>query len=151
MIERIFIRAAAGGPALEQRSVIVVAGSGIDGDRYFARHDEPGQNVTLVEAEEIERFQQESGQPFDLSVTGRNLVTRGVRLNALVGKEFRVGEVVLRGVELCEPCRTLGTALAREGLAPAAVVKALVHRAGLRADAITDGVIAVGDAVDVAD
>lgn len=151
MIERIFIRAASAGPALEQRSVIVVAGSGIDGDRYFGCHDEPGQNVTLVEAEEIEQFQQENGQPFDLSVTGRNLVTRGVRLNALVGKEFRVGEVVLRGIELCEPCRTLGIALAREVLAPAAVVKALVHRAGLRADAITDGVIAVGDAVEGAD
>jgi MOSC domain-containing protein YiiM len=151
MIERIFIRAVSGGPAIEQRSVIVVAGSGIDGDRYFGRHDEPGQNVTLVEAEEIERFQQQNRQPFDLSVTGRNLVTRGVRLNALVGKEFRVGEVVLRGIDLCEPCRTLGMALARDGLAPAAVVKALVHRVGLRADAVSDGIIAVGDAVEDAD
>lgn len=144
MIERIYTRAVPGGPLLEHREVDVVAGSGIVGDRYFDRHDEPGQNLTLIEAEAIEAFQAAQAWPVDLSITGRNLVTRGVRLNALVGQVFRIGDVELRGVELCEPCLGLGESLARDALTPAGVVKALVHRAGLRADVLRSGVVGVG-------
>lgn len=148
MIERIYTRPPAGGATVEHRAVRVVAGAGIEGDRYFDRHDEPGQNLTLIEAEEIERFLAAQGRPHDLSVTGRNLVCRGVRLNDLVGREFRIGDVRLRGVELCEPCLGLGEALAAEGLRPADVVRQFVHRAGLRADVLDDGTLAVGAAVE---
>ncbi len=147
MIERIFTRAAGGGATQEHRSVQLVAGAGIEGDRYFDRHEEPGQNITLVEAEEIERFISEHGRSIDLSVTGRNLVTRGIRLNALVGKEFKVGSVLLRGVELCEPCLSLGQALASTEVTPAHVVKAFVHKAGLRADVLSGGEVTVGAVV----
>jgi MOSC domain-containing protein YiiM len=146
-IERIFTRAPGGGPLIEHRAVRVVAGSGIEGDRYFGCHDEPGQNLTLVEAEVIEAFQAEAGRAVDLSVTARNLVTRGVRLNALVGREFSIGGVRLRGVELCDPCLTLGEALAGPGLAPAAVVRRFVDRGGLRCDVLDDGQIAIGMAL----
>jgi MOSC domain-containing protein YiiM len=144
MIERIFVSSVPGGPQLEVERVTVVAGAGIEGDRYFARHDEPGQNITLVEAEEIESFLAEQGRPGDLSVTHRNLVTRGVRLNHLVGREFLVGEVRLRGVELCEPCRGLGSFLASSELGVDKVVKRFLHRAGLRADVLSSGFIARG-------
>lgn len=143
-IERIYIGAVQGARQVEQDAVTVVAGAGIVGDRYFGRRDEPGQNITLVEAEEIEAFIHEHGRDRDLSITNRNLVTRGVRLNALVGREFMVGDVRLRGVELCEPCLGLGTALAGADLAAATVVKKLLHRAGLRADVVSGGVIARG-------
>jgi MOSC domain-containing protein YiiM len=143
-IERIFIRPPGGNPTIEQESVRVVAGSGIEGDRYFEAHDEPGQNVTFVEAEAIEAFALEHRRPLDLSATGRNVVTRGVRLNELVGREFIVGSVRFRGVELCEPCLTLGEALATSTLSPARVVKHWVHRGGLRADALTSGELSVG-------
>jgi MOSC domain-containing protein YiiM len=143
-IERIFIRPPDGNPTVERMSVRVVAGAGIEGDRYFDTHDEPGQNVTFVEAEAIEAFAQKHGQPVDLSATGRNVVTRGVRLNELVGREFVVGSVRFRGVELCEPCLTLGEALASPTLSPARVVKHWVHRGGLRADALTSGELSVG-------
>lgn len=143
-IERIYLRPAEGSAQIERESVNVVEGCGIEGDRYFGRHDEPGQNITLIEAEEIEAFAREYGRRDDLSTTGRNLVTRGVRLNALVGREFTAGSVRLRGVELCEPCLGLGTALASAELAPAGVVKRLLHRAGLRADVLSSGVIARG-------
>jgi MOSC domain-containing protein YiiM len=146
-IERIYISAAQGGRQVEQDAVSVVAGAGIEGDRYFGRHDEPGQNITLVEAEEIEAFIRAHGRGHDLSITNRNLVTRGVRLNALVGREFMVGAVRLRGVELCEPCLGLGSALASLDLAAAMVVKQLLHRAGLRADVVSGGVIAPGAVV----
>lgn len=150
-VERIYICQTAGGLPLEQESVTVVANSGIEGDRYFGHHDEPGQNITLVEAEEVEAFIREYGRENDLSITRRNLVTRGVRLNALVGKEFFVGGVKLRGVELCEPCLSLGKALSSPDLSPAAVVKRFLHRAGLRADVLASGSISRGAAVQLAD
>ena len=143
-IERIFIRPPGGNPTVEQKSVRIVAGAGIEGDRYFNVHDEPGQNITFVEAEVIEAFAHEHRRAVDLSTTGRNVVTRGVRLNELVGREFVVGSVHFRGVELCEPCLTLGEALASLTLSPARVVKHWAHRGGLRADALTGGKLYVG-------
>jgi MOSC domain-containing protein YiiM len=143
-VEHIYTRALAGGLVVEHERIQVVAGSGILGDRYYGKDDEPGQNITFVEAEEIEAFLTEYRQPHDLSLTGRNVVTRGVRLNELVGREFTVGGVRFRGVALCEPCRCLGDAMKASGLSPAKVIRRLVHRAGLRADAVTSGEIAVG-------
>jgi predicted acetyltransferase len=143
-VERIFTRTASSESQTEHQFVRVVAGSGIEGDRYFARQDEPGQNVTFIEAEEIESFFAEQQCAADLSATGRNLITRGVRLNELVGTEFLVGTVRFRGVELCEPCLGLGQALATSAISPPNVVKRLVHRAGLRADALSSGEVALG-------
>ena len=143
-VERIFSRSTAGSPLVEHHSVRVVAGSGIEGDRYFGCHEEPGQNITFVEAEEIELFQSELGRPRDLSVTSRNVVTRGVRLNELVGREFLVGSLRFRGVELCEPCLGLGGALATVEFPANKAVKALLGKAGLRADALSSGELALG-------
>jgi MOSC domain-containing protein YiiM len=150
-IEHLFIRPPAGGPQVPLTRATVVAGAGIQGDRYFGCHDEPGQNITLVEAETIEAFAQAHQRPRDMALTGRNLVTRGVRLPALVGKVFTVGGVRLRGVELCEPCLGLGQALQGPDLTPAQVVRWWVHRAGLRADVLTDGELAVGATVALPD
>jgi MOSC domain-containing protein YiiM len=143
-VERIFTSPASGDAQVEHASVEFVAGLGIRGDRYFGRNDEPGQNVTLVEAEEVEAFLDSLGRPRNLSVTNRNLVTRGVRLNELVGKEFTVGGVQMLGVELCEPCLSLGARLASEQITAAAVVKRLVHRAGLRASVLSSGPVSAG-------
>jgi len=143
-VERIYLAGKPGAPQQEVVSVRVTVDAGIEGDRYFDAHDEPGQNLTLVEAEEIEAFLAERGRSVDLSCTRRNVVTRGVRLNDLVGREFTIGNVRLRGVELCEPCRSFGTRLAAPNFPVAAVVKRFVHRAGLRADILGSGVIAVG-------
>jgi MOSC domain-containing protein YiiM len=143
-IERIFLAPKPGGALLEFPQVRVLAGAGIDGDRYFNARGEPGQNITLVEAEAIEEFNATFGTRHELSCTRRNLVTRGVRLSSLVGKEFIVGSVRLRGVELCEPCIGLGRSMASEAITPAAVVKYLLHRAGIRADVLSSGTIATG-------
>lgn len=128
-------------------AVSVVAGQGIVGDRNYGKRKYPGQNLTLVEAEEIEAFNHDQGTTMALSATRRNLVTRGVRLNVLVGREFSIGSVTLRGVELCEPCATLGRSLAQPGLSAAAVVRALTHRCGLRADILSTGTITLGEEV----
>lgn len=116
--------------------VRAVAGSGLEGDRHF--HEEgapPGQALTLVEAEVVEDARLAPG------ATRRQLTVRGVRLNDLVGKRFRVGEVECVGVELCEPCSHL-EAMTRPG-----IIKELVHRAGLNADIVVGGTIRLGDPV----
>ncbi|MBC7917163.1 MAG: sulfurase [Rhodoferax sp.] len=143
-IERIFTRPTPGGQQAELRTVRIVAGSGIEGDRHFGRHDDAGQNISFIEAEVIEAFFDEQGLPRELSVTGRNIVVRGVRMNALVGNEFTVGSLRFRGRELCEPCLGLGERLATPTLTPPQVVKWFVARGGLRADALTSGELALG-------
>jgi MOSC domain-containing protein YiiM len=148
IVERIFISPERGAPQMECERVTVRSGMGVLGDRNFAKNTHPGQNLTLVEAEEIELFCAEQCRPPDLSITRRNLVTRGVRLNELVNVEFAIGSVRLRGIELCEPCILLGNSLSSESLAPAAVVKHWVHRGGLLADVLSNGEICRGAPVE---
>ena len=117
-------------------AVRAVAGKGLEGDRHF--HEEgasPGQALTLVEAEVVEKVGLAPGE------TRRQLTVRGVKLNDLVGKRFMVGDVECFGVELCEPCLHL------EQLTRPGMIKALVHRAGINADIVSGGTIRVGDAV----
>ena len=113
-----------------------LAGKGLKGDRHFYQDGAaPGGALTLIEAEVLESVGLSGAQ------SRRQVVVRGVRLNELVGKRFRVGEVECLGVELCEPCLHLQQ-LTRPG-----IIKELIHRAGLNADILKDGRITVGDAV----
>lgn len=145
MIEYIFIAPSPGALLLACQQISLVAGRGIVGDRNFGVQHYPGQNLTLIAAEEIEAFYAFRGRPHDFALSRRNLVTRGVDLNALVGREFRIGNVRLRGVELCEPCASLGQSLADASFSAADVVRYWVGRGGLRADVLNDGEIALGD------
>ena len=113
-----------------------LAGQGLATDRHFKPDGaKPGQALTLIEAEVLA----------EVGLTGaqsrRQVVVRGVRLNDLVGRRFRVGNIECLGVALCEPCRHL-EAMTRPG-----IVKDLVHRGGLNADILTDGQITVGDPI----
>jgi MOSC domain-containing protein YiiM len=148
MIERIFISPDRGTAQIRLEHAEVQAAMGIVGDRNFGKAVHPGQNLTLIEAEEIEAFCALHRRPCDLSMTRRNLITRGVRLNALAGREFKVGEVLLRGVELCEPCATLGASLASDELASPQVVKYWRGRGGLRADVIVGGILKEGTQIE---
>jgi len=144
IVERIFMSPERGMAQVERDHISVQGGMGVLGDRNFGKRTHPGQNITLVEAEEIELFCARYSRTPDLSITRRNLVTRGVRLNDLVNVEFSIGNVRLRGVELCEPCILLGNRLSSESLAPAAVIKHWVHRGGLLADVLSSGEIVRG-------
>jgi MOSC domain-containing protein YiiM len=144
IVEHIFISHERGAAQVERERIAVQSAMGVLGDRNFGRRTHLGQNITLVEAEEIERFCALYARTPDPSITRRNLVTRGVSLNDLVNVEFSVGTVRLRGVELCEPCILLGTRLSSESLAPAAVIKHWVHRGGLLADVLSSGEIVRG-------
>ncbi|WP_269531738.1 MOSC domain-containing protein [Chitinimonas sp. BJYL2] len=147
-----FIAPESGAPMQACQTLTLIAGEGIVGDRYRGREqDYPGQNLTLIEAEVIEAFNAEHGTSISLDASRRNLVTRGIRLNELEGRTFRIGNVRLHGVELCDPCLTLGENLAHTGLTPPQVVKAFVKRGGLRVDVLDNGAVSVGDTIVVND
>lgn len=123
--------------------VEALAGQGLRGDRKCAPAPEErrGKDLTLIEAEALEALKAETGIKLIHEESRRNVLTRGVRLNELVGRRFRVGEVECLGVALNEPCNHL------EGLTRPGVLKGLVHRGGLRANVVRGGTIAVGDEV----
>ena len=129
--------------------VQALPGKGLEGDRYFNKvgtySNESGSclEVTLIEIEAIEALKRDYGIELAPGDSRRNIVTRGVSLNHLVGRDFKVGEVTLRGVRLCEPCLHL------ERLSLKGVQRGLIHRGGLRAEILTDGMIRVGDEVRV--
>lgn len=133
-----------GEPVHPVRAVRAVAGRGIEGDRYAddANAADPARQITLVEEEAVEAANAGHGLALTSADTRRNVVTRGVSLNHLVGVTFTVGDATLRGIELCEPCTHMA-ALAGEPRA----VRALVHRGGLNAEIVTTGPIKVGDPV----
>ncbi|MBI3070749.1 MAG: hypothetical protein HYY84_01350 [Deltaproteobacteria bacterium] len=144
----IFVTARKGAPLRAVDEALAVLGRGIEGDRYaaaegtFSKPGAEGREVTLIEVEAIEAVAEESAIALSPADARRNLMTRGVPLNHLVGVEFSVGgDVVLRGVKLCEPCAHL------ELLTKKGVREALVHRGGLRAQIVRGGAIRVGDAI----
>src|SRR5947207_11483460 len=117
-------------------SARAVAGKGLEGDRHFHEEGAPaGQALTLVEAEAVEEVGLQPGE------TRRQVTVRGVRLDDLIGRRFRVGDVECFGVELCEPCAHL------ESLTRPGIIKDLAHRAGINADILNDGTISVGDEI----
>ena len=122
-----------------------IAGRGLVGDRYAAGAGTfsgtgRGYQLTLVEAETLDSLRSD-GIEITWEEVRRNIVTRGIRLNALVGRRFLVGEVECVGRRLAEPCSHL------EGMTPAGVLRALVRRGGLRADILVGGAMRVGDPV----
>ena len=125
-----------------QTSTHTVMVSRRDLARWGTGDDADSCDLTLIEAEAVEGLAA-SGITLDPGESRRNLTTRGVRLNDLVGKEFWIGDVLALGVELCEPCSHL-VALTGKPL-----IKPLTHRAGLRADLLTSGRISVGDRIAV--
>ncbi|XOZ35031.1 MOSC domain-containing protein [Halomonadaceae bacterium KBTZ08] len=143
MIESIFIAETHGAPQFEVQEAELVADKGIKGDRNV------NGTVTFIEAEEVESFNGDHNRSIEASETGRNIVTRSVRLNSLAGKTFSVGGVQFYGVELCEPCKTLGQRLATDGMSPAEVVRAWVHKGGLRANVLSSGALRSGMEFDV--
>jgi MOSC domain-containing protein YiiM len=122
-------------------SVRAEAGHGLAGEYHWSETPEPGQSLTLIAAEALEGLREDTGIELSHEASRRNVLTRGIDLNALVGRRFTVGGVDCEGVELCEPCNTLAKLTER------GVLRGLVHRGGLRADILAGGEIAVGDRV----
>jgi MOSC domain-containing protein YiiM len=129
-------------------SVEAQAGIGLVGDRYgigagtFSKKKGPDREITLIEQEALDALEREYQISVSPSEARRNVTTEGVPLNHLVGKQFKVGDVVLQGIRLCEPCGHLEKMLAR-----GKIQEGLRHRGGLRAQIVKGGVIKAGDVV----
>jgi MOSC domain-containing protein YiiM len=146
VVEAIHIAPAAGVPVRALDAVRAIAGVGLAGDRYaYGRgHYQDGRvsrDLTLIEAEAVEALARQQGIALAVGETRRNLTTRGISLNDLVGRRFWVGDVLCQGTRLCEPCQYLADLTGKPLLRP------LVHRGGLRADILSGGPIRQGDRV----
>jgi len=133
-------------PMISVPEVRAIAGAGLEGDRYCRERGTfskklPSNQITLIEAEALEAAERDYGLELSAEESRRNVLTCGVALNHLVGREFQIGEVRLRGLKLCEPCTHL------QQLTSKAVLKALRHRGGLRAEILGGGVIKVGEKI----
>lgn len=147
-VAAVCVAAEAGGATNTVSEARAVAGKGLEGDRYYDDRGTfseqvpgPDGQITLIERETVEAIARERGIELDPKDARRNVVTSGVPLNHLVGREFRVGEARLLGIRLCEPCSHLA------GLTQSAVLPALIHRGGLRAQILSGGLIREGDSI----
>jgi MOSC domain-containing protein YiiM len=145
-IDSIHIASTAKAPMQALDHVQAIPGVGLEGDRYALKtgtfyKPQPEFELTLIEAEAIEAILREYKLVMNAGEARRNVVTRGVPLNHLVGREFSIGPVKVRGIRLCEPCSHL------EAITGLPVIKGLRHRGGLRAQILTESVIRVGDPV----
>jgi hypothetical protein len=150
-VTQILIAASPATEMVPTAKVRAVPGMGLEGDRYFfgigtfsPKPQKADFELTLIEQENVQAFASASGHPFSASQARRNIVTQGVLLNELVGKEFYVGAVRIRGIRLCEPCSHLAKISFPETL------KGLVHKAGLRAQILCEGHICLGDLIRIA-
>jgi MOSC domain-containing protein YiiM len=143
----IHVAPAGAAPMRSVANAQVVVGRGLEGDRYYSKlgtysnQAGSGRDVTLIEIEAIEGLKRDYEVQLDPGQSRRNIVTRGIALNHLVEQEFRVGEVVLRGTRLCEPCAHM------EKLTVKGAMRGLIHRGGLRAEIIKGGTIRIGDRI----
>lgn len=162
-IVEIFIARQSNAAVEAVESARLLPGQGIAGDRYCCAQQESlfagearshsqeasrsqeaslsprKEDLTLISAEELDAWNARSGLQIPYGQFRRNIVTRGIDLNALVGKRFRIGSVECLGIELCEPCSKLARLVSRQ------VLPDLVHRAGLRAAILSAGTVAPGD------
>ena len=127
-----------------KQSVKVLANKGILKDRYFNEINDKDTQITLIESENVECINKSMGTNFLDIDFRRNIITKGIRLNQLVGKKIKVGQVTMKVHRLCDPCKYLQDLLNQKNL-----VKILLNKGGLRCELLTDGKISINDNIEV--
>mgnify|MGYP001156932615 FL=1 len=128
----------------EVNSIEVLANQGIIGDRHFKEFNDPYNQLSLIESENIDYYNIKYGLNIPYIDFRRNIITKGIRLNDLVGKKFLVGEVELEGIDLCRPCRHLCELLDQDN-----IIKEFLRRGGLRCQILSSSSIEVGNKIKV--
>jgi len=121
--------------------VEVVAGKGIVEDRYFKKNNKTS-NITLIEKENIDFFNENSSCSIPYQKFRRNIITKGIRLNSLVGREIFIGSVKIKVHELCQPCLKLQKLLGQNNF-----VKDMIHKSGIRCEILIGGKIGKGNKI----
>ena len=133
-----------GGHINEVNEVEVIHGSGIVNDRHFRQDNHIKSQITLIEVENINYYNKITGTTISPEEFRRNIVTQGIRLNDLVGKEFLVGSIKLKAHDLCRPCKYLQKTLNQKN-----TIKELLLKGGIRCEILNDGKIVVGDEINL--
>ena len=125
-------------------SIDVVANKGIVGDRHFKDFNDPYCQLSLIESENIDYYNIKYGLNIPYIDFRRNIITKGIQLNELVGKKLKIGEVEVEGIDLCRPCKHL-----TEMLGETSILKEFLRRGGLRCHILTSSKIKVGDKIKI--
>ena len=126
----------------EVKQISLIAGKGIFGDLHFHEFNDARKQLTLIESENIDYYNKTFNTEFDYLDFRRNLVTKNLRLNDLVGKTIIVGEIRLKVNDLCRPCKNLQNRLGKNN-----IIKEFLKRGGLRCEILSSGTINVGDKI----
>ena len=130
----------------EVKTVKVIANQGIVGDRHFKEFNDPFNQLSLIESENIDYYNIKYGLDIPYIDFRRNIITKGIKLNDLVGKKLKIGSVVVEGMDLCRPCRHLNESLNQHN-----VLKEFLRKGGLRCQILTSSSINIGDKIEVLD
>jgi|TARA_A200000159_G_scaffold103187_1_gene95911 MOSC domain-containing protein YiiM len=130
----------------EVNSIDVLANQGVIGDRHFKEFNDPYNQLSLIESENIDDYNIKYGLNIPYLDFRRNIVTKGIQLNNLVGKKILVGNVEVEGIDLCRPCRHLTEVLEQDN-----ILKEFLRRGGLRCQVLSSSSIKVGDKIKVLD
>jgi len=130
----------------EVNSIDVLANQGVIGDRHFKEFNDPYNQLSLIESENIDDYNVKYGLNIPYLDFRRNIVTKGIQLNNLVGKKILVGNVEVEGIDLCRPCRHLTEVLEQDN-----ILKEFLRRGGLRCQVLSSSSIKVGDKIKVLD
>ena len=133
-------------PIKEVNSIEVLANKGIVGDRHFHDFNDPYSQLTLIESENIDEYNIKFGLDIPYIDFRRNVITKGIQLNELIGKKLKVGSVELEGIELCRPCRHLTEMLDQKN-----ILKEFLRKGGLRCQILSSSKIIVGDKINLLD
>ena len=130
----------------EVNSIDVLANQGILGDRHFQEYNDPFNQLSMIEAENIDYYNSKYGLNIPYVDFRRNIVTKGIKLNNLVGKKLQIGKVKLEGIDLCRPCKHLSEVLNQDN-----IIKEFLRGGGLRCQILSSSTIEVGDKIKVLD
>ena len=130
----------------EAELIEVIENKGIVGDRHFKDFNDPYCQLSLIESENIDYYNSKYGLNIDYIDFRRNIITKGIRLNGLIGKKFSIGETLVEGVDLCRPCRHLSEMLNQNN-----ILKEFMRRGGLRCQILSSSKIKIGDKINILD
>ena len=133
-------------PIKEVNSIEVLANKGIVGDRHFNDFNDPYNQLSLIESENIDEYNIKSGLDIPYINFRRNIITKGIQLNDLIGKKLQIGNIELEGVELCRPCRHLTEMLNQKN-----ILKEFMRKGGLRCQILSSSKISIGDKINLLD
>ena len=133
-------------PINEVKSIDVLANQGVIGDRHFSKFNDPYNQLSLIEAENIDYYNIKFGLNIPYINFRRNIITKGIKLNDLVGKKLKIGKVELEGIDLCRPCKHLSEFLGQNN-----IIKEFLRKGGLRCQILTSSSIEVGDKIEILD